>query len=296
LIKTFAEFFRRGAGIFFKEACEIRIVLEGQLIGDLRTAHGRIGEQAPGLQQDAIADQFARRLAQQVLAKGVEVVGRDVEQFGVLPGQTNGAVVFIDELLKVAQQHQFLGRHFAQLLAAAGSVGPNKELQQEQADHVEVLLFAFPGFCHHGLEEVHGLCLLGKGQLANRVVGAAAKKREALQVVAVLQKGAEQAFVEVHDIAIGEPLEVPAVHLSRAHKVDLEGHYRVADKVDGVRALAPGEQHQVVEGVAVGTVQVVVVLLQVDAKPLHQQVLSGTAFADGTDVVNRYGRSCHDLH
>lgn len=90
----------------------------------------------------------------------------------------------------------------------------------------------------------------------------------------------------MHQVAIHSSLKVPAVHLARTHKVDLVRLYRKLLEVDGVRPFTFGKEHQVVKRVAVRGVQVVVMLFQVGAKALDQQVPLG-ALINGADVVNR---------
>src|SRR5688500_19828920 len=104
----------------------------------------------------------------------------------------------------------------------------------------------------------------------------ALKKVKPLQVMAVLQKGTKQRFVEMHNITIHAAIELPAVHLARRHKINLEGLKRKLFKVDRMRSAAFCEQHQVVKRMPVRAVQVLVVHFQVRTEPADDQLVMCT--------------------
>ena len=86
-------------------------------------------------------------------------------------------------------------------------------------------------------------------------------------------------------ICIGRQL--PTVHLPWRQEEDGAGTHGVLPEIDGVRTFSFGEHHQMVKRMPVRTIQVVVMLVEVSAKPADEQTALFALPVYTADVINR---------
>src|SRR5690606_9060019 len=113
-----------------------------------------------------------------------------------------------------------------------------------------------PALLHYPLRQGSGLPQPLLGKLDHSISHVAGQERKALQVALVRQKGMEQPFREVDDVAVYLIFKIPAVHLPGGHEVHLPRNYRIPPEVDGMEAAALREEDQVVERMPVCPVEV----------------------------------------
>jgi hypothetical protein len=114
-----------------------------------------------------------------------------------------------------------------------------------------------------------------------------AEKSKPLQVMAVLQKGGKQHFVEMNNITIHRTFKMPAVHLAGRHKIDLPGLYGELRKVQRMRAFPFCKKQQVVKIMPVLLVHVLVIPFEISRQPFREHVLVLVVGADGADIIYR---------
>ena len=104
----FPEFFRRRQSVLFEEFGEIRIISKIKLEGNFRNTQIGIHQQSFGFEHYPVPYYFACRFAYQFIADGIQMIGRDEEQGGIIFRQFFVCIMFIDQLPEVIQGHLFL--------------------------------------------------------------------------------------------------------------------------------------------------------------------------------------------
>src|SRR5688572_22688335 len=105
-----------------------------------------------------------------------------------------------------------------------------------------------------------------------------------LNMIRTLQEGAEQLSVKMNDITFHSAFKMPAVHLSRRHKIYLIWLHFELTEIYGMGTFSCGKQHQVIKGMPVWFVQMGIMFFQVSGQPFNEQVLVNT-FINGADVI-----------
>jgi hypothetical protein len=109
------------------------------------------------------------------------------------------------------------------------------------------------------------------------------------EVLVLHQEGVEKRGGKMDHISFRSFPEMPAMHLSGRHKIDLPGLYGELRKVQRMRAFAACKKQQMVKIVPVLLVHVLVVPFQVPRKPFREHVLVLVVGADGADIIYRDG-------